>query len=155
MAGTLQYVQWLVAGVPKLSRHLLSFRWRPALGCVLVSACVFGPASTDDLKFERFEPLPSYTVWWEEAKACTGRAEADIRRLRFFQVLAPLNTARTQFPCPGGEWCPAFWEQPHDIYLAPGVIDSKLIVKHEMLHDLMPSASEDRILACLRTQLPF
>ena len=105
---------------------------------------------------EKYEALPSYSVWWAEAKACTGRPEADLRRVQFFRVTKPLSPSRKQFPClDDGTMCSGFWEEPHDIYLADGVTGTKWFVKHEMLHDLLQSTVEVRVQSCLRTRLPF
>lgn len=96
-----------------------------------------GGLGPGEIAFEAFDPLPEYQSWWDQTRECLGIAEADMRRVRFFRVTAPLSSGGGLFPCDEeGTMCPAYWEWPHDIYLAPGVVRNELIVRHEMVHDL-------------------
>lgn len=107
----------------------------------LAAACVFGPEDSE-LKKERFDPPAIYRTWWVEAQECSGK-QGDFDRLRFFEVLAPLDEDGWLFPCRPDLQCSAFWEPPHDIVLAPAVLTIERFVKHEMLHDLLAGPSPD------------
>lgn len=118
------------------------------LGFLLPAACIFGPDREAGLEVRRFAPLPVYEIWWAEMEECTG-IEGDLGRVRFYEVLAPLNEERTAFPCDErGTMCPAFWRRPHDIFLAPAVIENELFVKHEMWHDLRQMAAHRNVDDC-------
>lgn len=92
------------------------------------------------LRVERIEPLPEYRSWWDEIKECSGRLGADFDRLSFWIVREPLADNEASFPCDAESGaCGGFWQQPHEIVLAPGRTRSRLLVQHEMLHDLLDS----------------
>jgi hypothetical protein len=43
------------------------------------------------------------------------------------------------FECPAGR-CTGHWEPPHTVYLAQGWAAHEMVVRHEMLHDLIGQA---------------
>lgn len=118
------------------------------LGLFALAACIVGPDREAGLEVERFAPPPIYEIWWAEMEECTG-IEGDLGRVRFYRVLGPLNEEEKAFPCDErGTMCPAFWREPHDIFLAPAVIESEWIVKHEMWHDLRQMTAHRKVDRC-------
>lgn len=110
-----------------------------------LAACVLGPDRDGGLEAERFTPFPVYQVWWEQVQKCTG-IQGEFARLRFFEVVAPVSPSGGASPCDAtGTLCPAFWQEPHDIYLAPAFIRTEPIVKHEMIHDLRQTTDHDHL----------
>lgn len=101
--------------------------FRPArAGWVLVAlaGCAFEP--TGD---RPFDPPPEFREWFARTEACSGRT-GDFDRIRWYVVDGE------SFPCPGGR-CVGRWNDNHHIYLASAYAGSELVVRHEMLHDLL------------------
>lgn len=78
---------------------------------------------------ERFTPPAAYRAWWESTEQCSGRA-ADFGRVAWFKVPGE------RFACPDGD-CVGRWEDNHTIYIAEAWLDHEMVVRHEMLHDLL------------------
>lgn len=76
-----------------------------------------------------FTPPASYRTWWEKTEACSG-VRGSFDRVRWFLVPGD------GFACPGGR-CAGRWETNHTIYVAEGWRDHEMVVRHEMLHDLI------------------
>lgn len=133
--------------MPKRSGTPTRGRRRVAPAVVLAVVCGLAcerALAPGEIEFEQYDALPEYHTWWAETKECLGIEEADIRRIRFFEVTAPLSPGGGQFPCDeAGTMCPAFWEWPHDIYVAEGVIRSEWVIRHEMVHDLRQEGHGD------------
>ncbi len=110
--------------------------------CAFSAACegspFLDPQALAEPELVRKQILPdlAYRAWWNELQSCSG-ATADYNRLRFFEVVSPLSAGDSQFPCGRGFSCNGMWERPHDISLAPAFVNSRRLVKHEMLHDLL------------------
>jgi hypothetical protein len=79
-----------------------------------------------------FDPPATYRVWWEKTERCSG-AQASFRRIRWYLV------AGDGFSCPGGR-CAGRWEDDHTIYVAEAWRDHEMVIRHEMLHDLIGRA---------------
>lgn len=94
-----------------------------ALVAFLLVGCAFEPPAA-----ERIDPHTEYRALWAEAEACTGTV-ADINRVTFWVV--PGHS----FDCPAGQ-C-AGWHSGHDIFLSEDWADYPLVVKHEMVHELL------------------
>lgn len=76
-----------------------------------------------------FDPPAEYRAWWAATEACSGR-RGDFDRVRWFVIEGE------GFQCPSGR-CAGHWEDDHTIYLASAWTRSELVVRHEILHDLI------------------
>lgn len=88
------------------------------------AACGFEPAGDAPIK-----PLSLYREWWARTEACSGRT-GDFDRISWFVVEGP------GFACPGGV-CAGHWESTHRIFLAGDYRQNEMVVRHEMLHELL------------------
>ena len=70
-----------------------------------------------------------YREWFAATEACSG-VSGDFDRIDWYIV--PGNS----FSCPGGE-CAGHWNSGHAIYIAEGWVASEMVVRHEILHDLL------------------
>ena len=75
------------------------------------------------------EPMAAYREWWNKTQACSGR-KADFDRIRWSVVEG------YSFPCKSGQ-CVGHWESSHHIYIAREWLNDEMVVRHEMLHDLL------------------
>ncbi len=100
----------------------------PALAAVVGCAA----EATAPAARERFEPPLVYRTWFQSTEACSGLA-GEFDRLRFYRV--PGN----EFECPSGI-CVARWTDAHEIYVAEAFVLDELVLRHEMLHDLIGQA---------------
>lgn len=74
-----------------------------------------------------FSPPEDYAAWWEATETCSELA-GDFEALEWF-----LATWITQ----DGSIAYGAWRPPHRIVIVRGYEDDELIVRHEMLHDLL------------------
>lgn len=74
-------------------------------------------------------PPDVYQEWWAKTEACSG-LRGDFDRVRWSVVAGP------SFPCASGK-CAGHWEPGHLIYLADAWRTNEMVVRHEMLHDLL------------------
>ena len=79
--------------------------------------------------YERFDPPAEYRAWFTSTEACSGLS-GEFDRLRFYRVPG------AEFPCPSGT-CVARWTDDHHIYVAENYLTDEMVVRHEMLHDLI------------------
>ncbi len=109
--------------MPAVHRDL---RW---VGLVLgaLLGCAAEPSAPSGR--ERFEPPALYRTWFGDTEACSGLA-GEFERLRFYRV--PGN----EFACPSG-MCVARWTDDHAIFVADAFLQNEMVVRHEMLHDLI------------------
>ena len=106
-------------------RKVASVRLFWAVGLlVIVSACGFDPEG--DLPMD---PPAVYREWWAKTEACSGRT-GDFDRLRWSVIEG------NSFPCSSGE-CAGHWRTDHHIFLAGDWVMDEMVVRHEMLHDLL------------------
>jgi hypothetical protein len=81
---------------------------------------------------QRFDPPAEYRAWFQSTESCSGLG-GDFGRLEFFRVPGD------EFPCPSG-MCVARWTDDHHIYVAEPFVENEMVVRHEMLHDLIGHA---------------
>lgn len=74
-------------------------------------------------------PPAVYQEWWAKTEACSG-LRGEFERVRWSVV------AGHSFPCASGK-CAGHWEGSHDIYIAEDWTMNEMVVRHEMLHDLI------------------
>lgn len=91
---------------------------------MLLAACGFDPGDDSPMT-----PPTVYREWWAKTEACSGLS-GDFARVRWSEVPGP------SFPCASGE-CAGHWESSHRIYLAAAWKLDEMVVRHEMLHDLL------------------
>ncbi len=77
----------------------------------------------------RFTPPAEYATWWAATEGCSGR-HGSMARVNWFKVPGE------GFACPTGT-CVGRWEDNHTIYVAEAWLDHEMVVRHEMLHDLL------------------
>jgi len=70
-----------------------------------------------------------YRAWFRATEACSERG-GDFDRIRWYVVPG------RDFACPTGR-CVARWEPGHRIYLAEHWQYNEMVVRHEILHDLL------------------
>ena len=96
------------------------------LACTLafLGGCGFDPAG------EQAMSAPDvYRTWWDKTEACSGLT-ADFDRVEWLVV--PGNG----FSCSSGK-CAGHWESNHRIFIASDWSRNEMVVRHEMLHDLL------------------
>jgi hypothetical protein len=94
------------------------------LALVLLAACGFDPGDDSPMA-----PPPVYRDWWAKTEACSG-LRGDFDRVEWSVVPG------SSFPCSSGK-CAGHWEPGHRIYLAESWTTNEMVVRHEMLHDLL------------------
>jgi hypothetical protein len=106
------------------------FGWAPGL-CwaaallVSMSGCGFDPEGDQPL-----DPPAVYREWWAKTEACSGLT-GDFDRVNWVVVEGP------SFPCSSGQ-CAGHWSSlGHQIFLAREWASDEMVVRHEMLHDLI------------------
>jgi len=101
---------------------------RPRLSLVVLAtllvACGFDPAGS-----QPWEPPAVYRQWWAETEACSGLS-GNFDRVEWMTVPG------ASFPCSSGD-CVGHWDPDHKIFLASDWTLHEMVVRHEMLHDLM------------------
>ncbi|HEY8256639.1 MAG TPA: hypothetical protein VIG08_03210 [Gemmatimonadales bacterium] len=70
-----------------------------------------------------------YRAWWDKTQACSGLS-ADFDRIEWLVVPGH------GFTCSSG-LCAGHWESDHRIYIAADWLKNEMVVRHEMLHDLL------------------
>ena len=93
-------------------------------GVLTLAACAFEPEGA-----QRFEPPPIYREWFANTEACSA-LRGDYFRIDWFVVPGPA------FACPSGQ-CVAHWHGDHSIFVAERFVDAEMVVRHEMLHDII------------------
>lgn len=95
-----------------------------APGLLLVAACGFDVAGSESM-----EAPAVYREWWDKTEACSGLS-GDFDRVEWLVVPG------YSFPCSSGQ-CAGHWERGHQIYVADEWKLNEMVVRHEMLHDLL------------------
>jgi hypothetical protein len=110
------------------SDRMLLRRAVPAALMILAAAgCRLEPTGA-----AAWEPPPVYREWFAKTEACSGlRGRFD--RIDWYVV--PGHS----FPCDGGD-CTAHWSSDHTIHIAEDWVASEMVVRHEILHDLLGRA---------------
>jgi hypothetical protein len=77
-----------------------------------------------------------YRRWFSEVAECTGQPSADtqwrFRRISWYTA----KEIRERDAGSGATW--GGWISPHTIIIREDNVESRVVVKHEMLHDLLP-----------------
>jgi hypothetical protein len=91
---------------------------------ILLTACGFDPAGS-----QPWEAPAVYREWWDKTEACSGLS-GNFDRVEWMVVPGE------SFRCSSGN-CVGHWEPGHTIFLASDWTMHEMVVRHEMLHDLM------------------
>ena len=91
---------------------------------LLLGACGFEPAGS-----QPWEAPAIYREWWAETEACSGLS-GNFDRVEWMVVPGQ------SFPCSSGD-CVGHWQPGHTIFLASDWTQHEMVVRHEMLHELM------------------
>jgi hypothetical protein len=70
-----------------------------------------------------------YREWWAKTEACSGLS-GDFDQIEWLVVPG------SGFPCSSGQ-CAGHWESKHRIFIAGDWTKNEMVVRHEMLHDLI------------------
>jgi hypothetical protein len=97
--------------------------WVTAL-LMVIGGCGFDPEGDQPM-----DPPPEFRVWWAKTEVCSGRT-GNFDRIRWSVVEGE------SFPCSSGE-CAGHWSSNHHIFLASKWSSNEMVVRHEMLHDLL------------------
>jgi hypothetical protein len=104
------------------------YRWTAIFAAVLVG----GGCGFDVEGDKAFQPPAVYRAWWAKTEACSGLT-GDFDRVRWETVPG------TSFTCSGNQ-CVGHWQSDHRIWIAEGRLEDEMVVRHEMLHDLIGRA---------------
>lgn len=88
------------------------------------SSCGFDPAGDVPM-----DAPAIYQEWWAKTEACSG-IHGNFDRLRWSVIDG------NSFPCSSGQ-CAGHWNSDHHIFLASDWVMNEMVVRHEMLHDLI------------------
>jgi hypothetical protein len=102
-------------------------RWVPAalfFAAGLASGCNFDPQGDVPL-----EPPPVFREWFAKTEACSGLSG------NFDRISWSVVEGRS-FSCSSGQ-CAGHWRKDHHIFLAGDWAMDEMVVRHEMLHDLI------------------
>ena len=80
---------------------------------------------------EALTPLAAYADWWRATEECAGR-RGDMSRVSWFVV-----AGHTSFVYGDGQYDGYWWNGVHWIILAGDKVSNAMIVRHEMLHELL------------------
>jgi hypothetical protein len=104
-------------------RRALSILAAPVLAAGLGS-CGFDPVGDAPL-----DPPAVYQDWWAKTEACSGLS-GDFTRISWSVIEG------SSFSCSSGQ-CAGHWSEDHHIYLAGDWVMDEMVVRHEMLHELI------------------
>jgi len=90
----------------------------------LVAACGFDPAGS-----QTWEPPEVYRQWWAATEACSGLSGS-------FDRVEWMLVPGESFECASGQ-CVGHWDPDHKIFIASEWKGHEMVVRHEMLHELM------------------
>jgi hypothetical protein len=91
---------------------------------LLLGACGFDVAGSTPI-----EAPAVYREWWGKTESCSGLS-GDFDRIEWLVVPG------YSFECGSGQ-CAGHWRQGHRIYIAEEWKLNEMVVRHEMLHDMM------------------
>lgn len=85
-----------------------------------------------------FEAPAVYAQWWADVEACSGRT-GDMERVNWFVV-----PNSKWFTIRGVAYDGYWFEYHHEIVLPSANVKDSLVVRHEMLHDLLNDGEHPR-----------
>ena len=73
------------------------------------------------------DPPAEYLAWWDATRTCAGLPDAHFGRVRWWTATDVLTEEKMS----------GLWVAEHDIYLRPDKVDAEIVIRHEMVHDLL------------------
>jgi hypothetical protein len=99
-------------------------RWRAVVLVLALAGCGF------DVDGDQPMAVPDvYRTWWAKTEACSGLT-GDFDRVQWEVVPG------ASFDCSSGQ-CAGHWQSDHRIWIADHYVNNEMVVRHEMLHDLL------------------
>ena len=95
-----------------------------AIAVAGLHGCGFDPEGDVPL-----DPPAIYREWWDKTQACSGLT-GNFDRLTWSVIEG------SSFSCSSGQ-CAGHWSRDHHIYLAGDWAMDEMVVRHEMLHELI------------------
>jgi hypothetical protein len=92
---------------------------------LILSGCGF----VDPVGDVPLDPPAVYRDWWAKTQACSGLS-GNFERVRWSVIEG------SSFSCSSGQ-CAGHWRSDHHIFLAGDWSMDEMVVRHEMLHDLI------------------
>ncbi len=94
-----------------------------------VVAALIGCSSFEPTGDSPMQAPAVYRAWFAKTEACSGLT-GDFSRIQWYSVEG------SSFDCPGGQ-CVGRWNSDHKIFISSAYTDNEMVVRHEMLHDLI------------------
>jgi hypothetical protein len=89
-----------------------------------LAACGFEPAGDVPISAPDV-----YREWYAKTEACSGLT-GSFDRIKWYEVPGD------GFDCPSGR-CAGRWNSDHHIYISAAFLEDEMVVRHEMLHELI------------------
>lgn len=99
------------------------------LGWASLAAALMGCTSFEPSGDAPMQAPAQYRLWFAKTEACSG-LKGDFDRIKWYSVTGD------SFDCPGGQ-CVGRWNSDHRIYISSAYAENEMVVRHEMLHDLI------------------
>jgi hypothetical protein len=99
----------------------------PLLLCLAL--CGLGGCGFDPTGEQAMMAPDVYRTWWNKTQTCSGLS-GDFDRVEWLVVPGD------GFTCSSGK-CAGHWESDHRIFIAGDWVNNEMVVRHEMLHDLL------------------
>ena len=123
-------VMWSLGRIKSARRTLLT----GLTGFILLAAFGAGqPPKVSQWPASRIEPIAQYREWWEATKRCSG-LNGRFSRIRWYRMI-PAGPIPTEHGPKVGLWFEGVFHSR--ILLASEYVSSELVVRHEMLHELL------------------
>ncbi len=97
--------------------------------CLLPVLLLLGSCGFDIAGSAPIEAPAVYREWWGKTESCSGLS-GDFDRIEWLVVPG------YSFECSSGQ-CAGHWRRGHQIYIAEEWVMNEMVVRHEMLHDLL------------------
>jgi hypothetical protein len=110
--------------IARSRRVLRPLRFSAVALATLLGACGFDPEGS-----RAWEPPAVYREWWAATEACSGLS-GDFDRVEW--MIVPGES----FECGSGR-CVGHWDPDHKIFIASDWTRHEMVVRHEILHELM------------------
>ncbi|MEZ0332539.1 MAG: hypothetical protein ACAI18_00915 [Gemmatimonadales bacterium] len=102
---------------------------RAHLLCLFPALLLLGSCDSDIAGSAPVEPPAVYQEWWAKTESCSGLT-GNFDRVEWLVVPG------YSFECTSGQ-CAGHWSSGHQIYIAEDWLMNEMVVRHEMLHELL------------------
>jgi hypothetical protein len=104
-----------------------------ALAAAITSGCDAFSPTKEIAGAIAIPPQPDFAQWWTDVENCSG-ITGDVARVSWY-VVPDVET----FHYRDGDYF-GYWWSSHDIVIAGAHLSDSMVVRHEMLHDLLNTA---------------